>query len=261
MSQHPDNLFRDKLRNYQRLPSSEAWNRVSQNLHKKYKRRIILKVAACALLLATATILLLPSPQHVDLRISENSTDAPVNPPAIPKLPDDRKATDVHSETKAEQQPTPTRPNEPAPEDHENHTWRPVEDPEHKTASERLSMPDPAGEPDIPIRFEQQIVMEESVRVENQADETQGIDVETDQEERKKVTIVFTADEVNRKYLTKNAETEATTGEENPSGLKKLLNKAYDLKHNQDLLGDLRQKKNEILAMNFRNEKHTTQND
>jgi hypothetical protein len=42
--------------------------------------------------------------------------------------------------------------------------------------------------------------------------------------------------------------------------LRKLLDKAYDLKHNQDPLGDLRQKKNEIFALNFKNDKQRSEN-
>jgi hypothetical protein len=79
-------------------------------------------------------------------------------------------------------------------------------------------------------------------------------------EEKKNITIVFTAEEVNEKYLVKKTDAEATADEKEASGLKKLLDKAYDLKHNQDPLGSLRQKKDEILAMNFKNEKRT-QND
>jgi hypothetical protein len=74
------------------------------------------------------------------------------------------------------------------------------------------------------------------------------------------VTIIFTTEEVNEKYLAKNTDAEATPTSEETSGLRKLLDKAYDLKTNRDFLGELRQKKNEILAMNFKNDKHT-QND
>jgi hypothetical protein len=62
------------------------------------------------------------------------------------------------------------------------------------------------------------------------------------------------------KYLDKKSLAQATSGEKKPSTLRKLLDKAYDLKHNQDPFGDLRQKKNEILALNFRSEKQRSQN-
>jgi hypothetical protein len=77
----------------------------------------------------------------------------------------------------------------------------------------------------------------------------------------KSVTIVFSAKEVNEKYLVKKQNTEATTEEKESSTLKKVLDKAYDLTHNQDPMGELRQKKNEILAMNFKNDKQRNEND
>jgi hypothetical protein len=65
---------------------------------------------------------------------------------------------------------------------------------------------------------------------------------------------------VNAKYLDKKSLAEATSNEKKPSRLRKLLDKAYDLKHNQEPFADLRQKKNEILALNFKNEKQPSQN-
>ncbi len=90
--------------------------------------------------------------------------------------------------------------------------------------------------------------------------EKKNADTIDDNESPRNVTIVFTAEEVNEKYLAKNTEAQATPVGEETSGLRKLLDKAYDLKHNRDFLGELRQKKNEILAMNFKNDKRT-QND
>jgi hypothetical protein len=74
------------------------------------------------------------------------------------------------------------------------------------------------------------------------------------------ITLVYTVDEVNEKYLDKKSLAEATSADKKPSTLRKLLDKAYDLKHNQDPFGDLRQKKNEILAPNFKSEKQRSQN-
>lgn len=73
------------------------------------------------------------------------------------------------------------------------------------------------------------------------------------------VTIVLTADQT-REYLTsKNSTTQATSIEKKSSTFRKLLKKAADLKVNQDPFGELRQKKNEILALNFRSEKQRGQ--
>jgi hypothetical protein len=48
---------------------------------------------------------------------------------------------------------------------------------------------------------------------------------------------------------------DATPEDKKPSTFKKLLSRAYDLKNNQDPIGELRQKKNEILALNFKKDK------
>ena len=73
-------------------------------------------------------------------------------------------------------------------------------------------------------------------------------------------TIVFSAEEVNEKYLTDKPVAEATSEAKESSTLRKLLDKAYDLKNNQDPIGDLRQKKYEILAMNFKHQKQRDEN-
>jgi len=70
----------------------------------------------------------------------------------------------------------------------------------------------------------------------------------------KKIMITITAAE-SEKYLDKVALAEATSEEKKPSTFQKLLKKADDLKNNQDPFGELRQRKNEILALNFKNEK------
>ena len=72
--------------------------------------------------------------------------------------------------------------------------------------------------------------------------------------------IIFAAEDIDTKYLDKKALAEATSDAKKSSTLKKLLDKAYDLKYNQDPFGDLRQKKNEILALNFRKKNNVSEN-
>ena len=68
------------------------------------------------------------------------------------------------------------------------------------------------------------------------------------------ITITITAEET-EKYLDKNAIAEATSKERKSSTFKKLLKKADELTSNQDPFGDLRGKKNEILALEFKNDR------
>ncbi len=67
----------------------------------------------------------------------------------------------------------------------------------------------------------------------------------------KNIKITISANE-SEKFLNKNSLAQATPSEKKTSTLKKLLDKAEDM----DPFGDLRQKKNEILALNFRSEKN-----
>jgi len=73
-------------------------------------------------------------------------------------------------------------------------------------------------------------------------------------------TLVYTIAEVNEKYILKKEETEATTNNENASSFQKLLQKAGELTTNQSPIAQLRQKKNEILALDFKKEKSESKN-
>ena len=82
----------------------------------------------------------------------------------------------------------------------------------------------------------------------NAADKTIG----KEQQETDQITLIYKVEEVNEKYLNKNKVEEATLETKTPSSFRKLLAKVYDLKNNQDPLGELRQKKDEILALSFK---------
>ncbi len=74
------------------------------------------------------------------------------------------------------------------------------------------------------------------------------------------IVLIYSAKEVNEKYLDKKALAQATSDNGKPSTLQKLLSKAYELKTTSSPMADLRQMKDEIFALNFRGEKQRTQN-
>ncbi len=226
MNQQPDKLFRDKLRVYEQPVSPAAWERVSGSLAAKRYTKLIFRVAAAVLLLATATLLFYPA-AHKPMTDTLSDTRQPSPKPRITEPPTSQK-------TLKETVPTPS-------------TKDVVEKAVVAKASEKRAAPTPAIEA---LRA----TLAEPVKLVEESTSSPAM------QSPRNVTIVFTRDEVNEKYLAKNFAKDATLDVENPSGLKKLLDKAYDLKHNQDLLGSLRQKKNEILAINFRND-NRTQND
>jgi hypothetical protein len=100
------------------------------------------------------------------------------------------------------------------------------------------------------------VVENEKVSIEKTTEQAQSKVVLTEGS-----TLVLNAEEVNEKYLhKKNSEGDATSENKKSSTLQRLLSKVSDLKHNQDPFGELRQKKNEILALNLKSEKQRNQN-
>lgn len=246
MDQQPDKLFRGKLKDYKMPAPAGSWNRIAGNIRKKNNLGIWLKAAAAILLLAVAGILLFPTQDEPVKKVMAEKVTPPekeektsrINevPPAenpAPPLPD--KKTLVPDKKKSEVRTKSTqRKDTVAPA-----TLQRVNENKPPLASAEI------------VRKENP---EESIAVMNEPV------AEPATENDRSITLIYSADEVNEKYLNKNAVAEATSDGKPSSTLRKLLDKAYDLKHNQDPLGELRQKKNEILALNFRSDKQRSQN-
>lgn len=253
MNQQPDKFFHEKLHGYQKPVSPEAWSKVAGNLQKRRRDIIWMRAAAAIALLATVGILLYPR------------TPDPASLIAGSKTPEQQAETRTPTprDTATDSQPI-------AHEKRDSSVVIPDETPTRsQTAKPRMRVPKvpqvnpSAHEPKIAEAVEEtaettplHIVTDNAVAIV----EEKTADTIDNKESPQNVTIIFTTEEVNEKYLAKNTDAEATPTSEETSGLRKLLDKAYDLKHNRDFLGELRQKKNEILAMNFKNDKHT-QND
>lgn len=258
MNQQPDKLFREKLQGYQQPVPAKSWHRVSQNLGRKHHGKFWLRIAATVLVIITSGIFLYPVlRKEAGQSISHNTPTPPFNQseqakpdttePATPKNPDrvqtEEKQTADAASTERRHEPT-------LPETPKKHTT-PKTNAEHATVEDRIA-------PSIARNEESAVISEESnvdAAVESRGEPLiPSLNAES-------VTIVFSAEEVNQKYFTKRSDADATPEAKETSGLKRLLDKASDLKNNQNLLGELRQKKNEILAMNFRNDKQNTEND
>ena len=67
--------------------------------------------------------------------------------------------------------------------------------------------------------------------------------------------LTIEASEVNQKYLRKSY-AQATPDTKKSSGIKKLFEKANELKHDQDPFGELRVMKDEVLAFNMAGKKN-----
>jgi hypothetical protein len=250
MNQQPDELFREKLAGYQKPAPASAWEKIAAAQSKKNDKWLWLKIAASIALVAVVGYFSWPESNTENL--SDKSLK-PVEDKTSQQAPvTDQKLADVKTETsqgpsvKSEKQSTPLSKQKKtvkkiSPSVDEAKKLNELESVEQ----EILPLPNEAHE---------EITLAETVT----QPQTEGTTVVTEAEPHK-MTLVYSAKDV-EEYLDKKSLAEATSDSKKSSTLKKLLKKANDLTNNQDPFGELRQKKNEILALNFKNEKQRGQN-
>ena len=275
MNQQPDKLFRDKLENYQRTVPVSAWDRISATQEKKKPNSPWLKVAASLLLIAVAgSIWVLiqwdatdssPLAENHSATTLQPSNQLPVNPtPALgPKLADTTGATlpSIDSQGKttfpltnkaARETKVPSKQaiRNTSPDAKITHTNQPAVAGSDNGLAMRKST---SGISDLP---EAPSIPSNELQPEKSALTTDAIGMTgfASAPAARGVTLSYTTEDVST-YLNKNIDDKATDDDKKQSTLKKLLQKANDLKTNQDPFGELRQRKNEILALNFKNDK------
>lgn len=249
MNQQPDKLFRDKLQSFQTPAPSGAWNRIEANLDKKNNKVMWFRIAASLLLVAIAAYLLWPT------NIADRT--AP-QPPLANKAKEQQVIKPEQKKEEVILPPAPAQQNtiakkDVAPRKH-------VETKQNESIIENKEVEQKRDEALIAENVNISVDNNESVDTPTMSIPAETQTVVVASTEKQKVKIIFSAEDIDNKYLDKEALAEATSDEKKSSTLKKLLDKAYDLKYNQDPFGDLRQKKNEILALNFKTDKQRKEN-
>lgn len=244
--QQPDNFFREKLNKYQKPAPQGAWNKIESALEKKTEPKFFWwKIAAVFLLVAGAGYVLwndntnsgpppLAQAEQQPLKDTDH-LDKPKIPEKSSQANRDNLAGDNLKKDKAGKTGVVRQQQQPKKVDRE--PIREVQDDELVVPAKIVQ-----GEHD---RLAQEVPLEAV---------SPTVERENPAEARSTVTLTFTSEETSQ-YLNKNALAEATSNEKKPSNLKKLLQKANDLKSNQDPFGDLRERKNEILALSFKTDK------
>lgn len=237
MTQQPDNLFKGKLEHYSRPAPAMAWDKIEARLDKSSSRVVWMKIAASVAAAVMATYLLWPASEQ---------TVAPL-----------ANQTDKHQEQTTPDKTTKTESLSPTQETSTavyhakaKQTTVSTNAVDHHTIPSAQEVPATVVTLDNPA-----VAMNESLPVTDNAEVNTAQVVMEPASVRETVTITYSADEVNNRFLIKNVEEEATSDEKKPSGIQKLLTLAADIKNNDGGLGELREKKNEILALNFRDEK------
>jgi hypothetical protein len=263
MMNETDKFFKEKLGTFERSVPASAWNKVERNISAKGTQGWWLKIAASVAIFSAVFLLAYNFKNDSSKTIAENSITNAIDSTPIEK-------------EKTPNTGTVTTPAEDNPEGRKNKTAEKVQKKKQAKnknakdhASQKLQMKNLQPSQNLvshdnsmePVRVQQDepipAIEEETIAI---AEVANLNDTGNESESEKSVTLVYSAEEVNAKYLNKNTITEATSDPKKSSTLRKLLDKAYDLKHNQDPVGELRQKKNEILALNFKNEKQRSQN-
>jgi hypothetical protein len=264
MNQQPDKLFREKLEGFHKPAPAAAWNKIEAGLQKKNNTTIWVRVAAAVLLAAVATFLIwtnqrTPSGQIAADTNQNNKKESQAQ---------DQKHDQTTVQEEQVSQPQQAQPSVATTAGEKTNRTKadlpPVkniqtdEEPvviEEPVIEELVSFAPVNDATDSSMIETTNITEEPLVVVMNSAKEEEEEEEEEKQDQSR--VLVLSVEEVNSKYLDKEALAKATSAQKKSSTFRKLLNKAYDLKNNQDPFGELRQKKNEILALNFKSEKRS----
>ncbi len=248
MNQQPDKLFREKLEGFQKPAPASAWDKIEKNLNNKSPKGLWWKIAASLLLLAVATYVLWPKgSQSTENSIATKKAEE-TKSIATPK------EEQVKKEKPAPEQ-TPITPLESSQENNVAKVNKEKYQSTEKIQESKITIEESVANIETPLN---EIIPTTETKTEIVEIATVDINATTRIKDEY-ITLIVTADEAN-KYLTKNTNTQATSDVKKTSSLRKLLKKASDLTNDQRPLADLRQKKDEILALNFDSKKQRGQN-
>lgn len=227
MTSQPDKLFRDKLENFQRPAPSGAWDKIESNLSKPSQKIVWMRIAAGIALLIAAAIVLWPA-EKAEQGIAKTKTEEKksVKPNDTVTQPDTKKENIVAPDN------TVTEPQVAKTETIRKSTeHQPVQKSETQKKDSVI----------INLLPEHKELIAEVVPSPVKKDES--------------TTILYTQAEVSSKFLKKKLPPEATPENKDASGIEKLIGLAYAAKNSEAGLGDLRQKKDDLLALSFKKKK------
>ena len=225
MTSQPDKLFRDKLENFQRPAPVGAWDKIEKNLSKPSQKVVWMRIAAGIALLIAAAIVLWPA-EKAEEGIAKTKTI-------------EKKSVEPND--------TVTQPDKK----------------ERIVPGNRVTQTQVAKTETVRKSKEQQLIHKTDVLkkdsvVINLAPEHKELIAEVAPSSVKKdesTTILYTQAEVSSKFLKKKLPPEATPENKDASGIEKLIGLAYAAKNSEAGLGDLRQKKDDLLALSFKKKK------
>jgi hypothetical protein len=254
MNQQPDKLFREKLEGFHKPAPTAAWNKIEAGLQKKNNKVIWFRVAAALLLIAVAAFLIWTTQSAPAEQVANKTKSKKIVEPAKQNedQPNASEQTVIQPEQHKEQ--VAQTKIKKVKRNNKNHPSTPQSEQQPVIVEAPSDIELVSFIPDAINEIDSSAIDETSITEATVIATTTEEEVKKDEESR---VLVFSVEEVDSKYLDKEALAKATSAQKKSSTFRKLLNRAYDLKNNQDPFGELRQKKNEILALNFKSEKRS----
>lgn len=225
MTSQPDKLFREKLENFQRPAPAAAWDRIEKNLSKPSRTIIWLRIAAGVAILATAAVLVWPAGK---------------NPEALAEIKNKPMVTPVDTVKESQMKK----------EDAVNKQQTPVKKKIVRDVVPAINH-QPVAKVETPVQKSEQVVKDSAAINPVSQPKELVAEIVTPVKAESSNTIVYTNREVNAKFLKKKLSPEATPEDKDASGIQKLIGLAYAAKNSEGGLADLRQKKDDFLALSF----------
>ncbi len=290
MTSPPDKLFRDGLEHHHKAAPASAWDRIESGLDKKKHKSPWFKIAATLLLLMVASFVIwqlneadtavATELQEIGSRRQEavNSRQSSVDSSQLNSIVERsrnnqldivQKNLPVGERTRAER--SRSSRNEPSrnsrqsavfsrqsavysPQSTVYHQQSAVYSPQSADSSEKALAP---NESQLAVTNQPVELSIEPTSI-TREDITNEIFIADEATDSKRTNIMYTAEEVNAKYLKKESTAQATLEKKNTSGLQKVIDLALDLKNEGSVFGDIREKKNEWLSFNIPSNKRET---
>jgi hypothetical protein len=225
-----DKLFKSKLEDHQLAPSTKAWEKLESNLSKKNRTIIWFRMAAVLALMGMLTVAVL-NWNSSDENSPLTTTDQPVEGKEIEQKP-----------------PLPEKKNEELikPGIEQTNKKKPIPTQLMTKPTENLA----ASEQVTEVVKKEELIDTSVASLKEEA-------IEPFAEEKKAIVLVYSLPTLPAKQT---ATTEVAQVEVEQTGIQKIWEAAKDVKNSDNPWGDLREVKNELLALDFKKDKNKNSN-
>jgi hypothetical protein len=227
MNNRLDKYFREQLADLPTMPSGGAWDKVDARISKKNNKVVALRVAAAIATIGLLTIILIE--QNTEVRTQQVAGQTT-------KQPDVQKA-----QVKAKQ----TEPALTAAAKVESKT--------QLTPRKKLKR---ATETQIEKNIELQATVTPDLVVMETTSEAQIASVTSPEKKSKRILLVYTLPPIAKSPQ----QDVAKTDEEQRTGFQKVMDVAMDVRASESPLGELREAKDDLFALDFKKDKSKTKN-